>query len=120
MQEPKTGVRHALTDIHGVHLLYVAEIVPPAETAVEAFESRFIPEIGNQSQTEKQESNGGDIEMAMLKGHIQLATFTGLKKDVNYTIKVRTVVNGKTICHVREEIKTDAENLPTETQEAPV
>ena len=58
--------------------------------------------------------------MTMLKGHIKLATFTGLKKDVDYTIKVRTVVNGKTICHVREEIKTDAENLPTETQEAPV
>jgi len=116
-QEPKTGVRHALTDIHGVHLLYIAEIVPPAETAVEAFESTFIPE--SQSQTEKS-ANGIDIEMDMLKGHIQLATFTGLKKDVNYTIKVRTVVNGKTICHVREQIKTDAENLPTETQEAPV
>ena len=53
--------------------------------------------------------------MTMMKGHIKLATFTGLKKDVDYTIKVRTVVNGKTICHVREEIKTDAENLPTET-----
>ena len=110
-------MRHALTDIHGVHLLYIAEIVPPAETAVEAFESTFIPE--SQSQTEKS-ANGIDIEMDMLKGHIQLATFTGLKKDVNYTIKVRTVVNGKTICHVREQIKTDAENLPTETQEAPV
>ena len=92
-------------------MVYVAEIVPPAETRLVAVESRFIP---SQSQTEKR-SNGGDTKMTMLKGHIKLATFTGLKKDVDYTIKVRTVVNGKTICHVREEIKTDAENLPTET-----
>merc|ERR1712106_862885 len=43
-QEPKTGVRAALDDIHGVHLLYVAEIVPPAKTAVEAFDSMYVPE----------------------------------------------------------------------------
>ena len=32
-------MRAALADIHGVHLMYVAEIVPPVETAVVAFES---------------------------------------------------------------------------------
>ena len=33
-------------DIRGVRLMYVAEIVPPAKTAVEAFESKYIPEEG--------------------------------------------------------------------------
>ena len=105
-QEPKTGVRSALSDIHGVHLMYVAEIVPPAKTAVEAFESKYIAE--------------NECEVGGLKGFIQRACFTGLKKDVNYCVKVRTVVNGKTICQVSEDIAKDQENLPTETQEAPI
>ena len=99
--------------------MYVAEIVPPAETAVEAFESRYIPETENQDN-EKQQNGKGDIEMAPLKGFVQRASFTGLKKDTKYTVKVRTVVNGKTICQVSEEIGENAENLPTETQEAPM
>ena len=37
-------MRAALADIHGVHLMYVAEIVPPAETAVVAFEGSFVPD----------------------------------------------------------------------------
>ena len=111
-------MRAALTDIHGVHLMYVAEIVPPAESAVEAFESRFVPE--DSQEVEKSNDGAGDIEMAPLRGFIQRAKFSGLKKDVKYTIKVRTVVNGKTICQVSAEIKEDAEDLPTETKEAPV
>ena len=117
-QEPKTGVRSALSDIHGVHLMYVAEIVPPAKTAVEAFESKYIPE--NECEVGEKENCAEDIEMAPLKGFIQRACFTGLKKDVNYCVKVRTVVNGKTICQVSEDIAKDQENLPTETQEAPI
>ena len=34
-------MRAALGDISGVHLMYVAEIVPPVKTAVEAFESKY-------------------------------------------------------------------------------
>ena len=101
--------------------MYVAEIVPPAESAVEAFESRFVPEDSQEVEKSNEDNNGaGDIEMAPLKGFIQRARFEGLKKDCKYTIKVRTVVNGKTICQVSAEIKEDAENLPTETKEAPV
>ena len=37
-------MRAALADIHGVHLMYVAEIVPLAETAVVAFEGSFVPD----------------------------------------------------------------------------
>jgi len=119
-QEPKSGVRAALTDIHGVHLMYVAEIVPPAETAVEAFESKFVPDE-ECNENEKAANNcGGDIEMAPLKGFIQRASFSGLKKEGKYTIKIRTVVNGKTICSTSEDIGDEAESMPTETQEAPV
>ena len=116
-QEPRSGVRAALGDIHGVHLMYVAEIVPAAETAVVAFEGGFVPE------SEGQESNGGasgDMEMSPLRGSIQRASFRGLKSEGTYTVKVRTVVNGKTICQVAAEIKEDKEDMPTETKEAPV
>merc|ERR1712106_865535 len=43
-QEPKSGVRACLADLPGVHLTYVAEIIPPAATAVEAFESKYVEE----------------------------------------------------------------------------
>ena len=108
-------MRAALGDIHGVHLMYVAEIVPPAETAVVAFEGGFVPD--------SEETNGGasgDIEMSPLRGSIQRASFRGLKSEGTYTVKVRTVVNGKTICQVAAEIKEDKEDMPTETKEAPV
>lgn len=107
-------MRAALADIHGVHLMYVAEIVPAAETAVVAFEGSFVPE------SEGQEASTGDVEMSPLRGSIQRASFRGLKKDGTYTVKVRTVVNGKTICQVSAEIKEDKEDMPTETKEAPV
>ena len=37
-------MRAALADIPGVHLMYVAEILPPVETAVVAFEGSFVPD----------------------------------------------------------------------------
>ena len=37
-------MRAALADIPDVHLMYVAEIVPPVETAVVAFEGSFVPD----------------------------------------------------------------------------
>ena len=98
-------MRAALGDISGVHLMYVAEIVPPVKTAVEAFESKYIPEEGELA----------DIEMAPLNCFIQRACFHGLKKDVQYTIKISTVVNGKTICQVSEDIEDHHEKLPEDT-----
>ena len=92
--------------------MYVAEICPAAKTAVEAFESKYIPE--NECEGGEKDNCAGDIEMAPLRGFIQRASFTGLKKDVKYTVKVRT------ICQVSEDIEKDQENMPTETQEAPM
>ena len=51
-------MRAALADIHGVHLMYVAEIVPPAETAVVAFEGSFVPD------TESEVSSAVDSQSA--------------------------------------------------------
>jgi len=42
---------------------------------------------------------------------IQAAVFTGLKPEVAYTIKVSTVVNGRTIAMVKQEL------APTLTKE---
>ena len=101
----QTQYEMKIPDLSGVHLMYVAEIVPPAKTAVEAFESKYIPEEGDHEN---------DIEMAPLRGFIQRACFSGLKKDVHYALLVSTVVNGKTICQVSEDIEDVHEELPPE------
>ena len=61
LKEPTSGVRACLANLPGVHLMYVAEIIPPAATAGEAYESKyvedgmdnngFIPTDGNTKDT---------------------------------------------------------------------
>ena len=94
-------------DIRGVHLMYMPEIVPLAKSAVEAFERKYIPDEGELKD---------DIEMAPLRGFIQRACFHGLNKDVYYTMKVSTVVNGKTICQVSEDIQDYHQKLPEDAE----
>jgi len=109
--EPSTGVRAALSRLPGVNLIYIAEICPPADSAVEGFEF-------------KQESDGedtvveekGDLEMCVLHSRgVQVAVFEGLKQDINYKIKVSTVVNGRTISTAHQEVTKEQERLPVET-----
>jgi len=105
--EPKTGVRYALNDIPGVHLMYMAEISPPADTDVVAFDKSYI-------EDDNQGENTADVEMAPLVGFVQKACFAGLKKDETYTLKVSTVLNGRTIAHVQQEIERKHERLPVD------
>ena len=83
--------------------MYVAEIVPPAETTVEAFKSMYI--------AEEKEANG-DTKLIPVTGFIKRACFHGLKTNIQYRIKISTIVNGKTICQVAEEIEDYHEKLP--------
>lgn len=108
--EPKTGVRVALADISGVHLMYLAEIIPPADTAVEAFETVVDEE------EEDTENLAKDMEMAPLavSGNVQRASFWGLKKDQKYTMKVSTVLNGRTISQISQDIEEYHEKLPVD------
>jgi len=105
--EPTTGRRAALLDFNGVHMMYVAELDPPAETCVEIFESRFVPELHRQNSAPSEK----------VKGFIQQARFEGLQKDTPYKIKVNTVVNGKTICQIIENVKTDLGNMGSNDDE---
>jgi len=116
-QEPKSGVRASLADLPGVHLTYVAEIIPPAATAVEVFESKYVEEGQENRGFVSLDGKTKDMEFGMLKGHIQRACFEGLKKNIDYSIKVSTVVNGKTISEVCEDIEEEHENLPVEVNE---
>lgn len=116
-QEPKTGVRACLSNLPGVHLMYVAEIIPPAATAVEAFESKFIDEGNDNKGFVAVEGKSEALEFGLLRGNIQRACFEGLRKDVDYSVKVSTVVNGKTISEVCEDIIEEHEELPTENNE---
>ena len=102
-KKPKTGVRAALARIPGVKLMYVAEIVPPAETAVEAFKSMHIS---------KEEEPNEDPKLVPMTGFVKRASCHGLKTNIQYRIKISTIVNGKTICQVAEEIEDYNEKLP--------
>lgn len=117
-QEPKSGVRACLADLPGVHLMYVAEIIPPAATAVEAFESKYVLEGGveNGSFSHIDEAKK-DVELGKRRSHIQRACFEGLKKNVDYSMKISTVVNGRTISEVCEDIEEEHEVLPDDTEE---
>jgi len=112
-QEPKTGVRAALANLPGVNLFYIAEICPPADSAVEGFEFKTVQD----RQTLNGKEAGDGIEMTNIATlladdiGIQAAVFTGLKPEVAYTIKVSTVVNGRTIAMVKQEL------APTLTKE---
>ena len=61
-------MRSVLGNLYGVHLIYVAEIIPPVKTAVAAFETQYMAE-GEESGSKE------DIEMAPLSGFIQRANF---------------------------------------------
>jgi len=104
-QEPKTGVRAALHRTRGVHLMYVAEIVPPCDTAVKAFE---LQEKKNGKV--KVTKDGEEIDVTEVV--VQAATFTGLKDDVDYEMKVSTVINGRTISQVSQAVKCIHETVP--------
>ena len=97
--------------------MYVAEIIPPAATAVEAFDSTYVDEGNDNKGFNQIEGGKKDIECGMLKGHIQRACFEGLKKNIDYSVKVSTVVNGKTISEVCEDIEEEHEIIPEETDE---
>jgi len=117
-KEPKSGVRASLAALPHVHLMYVAEIIPPAATAVATFESKYVEEgLDNSGFTPSLDGKQKDIEFGILKGYIQRACFEGLKKDVDYSVKVSTVVNGKTISEVCEDIEEEHERLPEQTNE---
>ena len=116
-KEPKSGVRACLAHLPGVNLMYVAEIIPPAATAVEVFESKYVEEALDTNRFIPTDGNSKDIECGMLKGHIQRASFEGLRKDVDYSVKVSTVVNGKTISEVCEDIEEEHEGKLEETDE---
>jgi len=85
----------------------MAEISPPADTDVVAFDKSYI-------EDDNQGENTGDVEMAPLVGFVQKACFAGLKKDETYTLKVSTVLNGRTIAHVQQEIERKHERLPVD------
>ena len=107
-----------MSNLPGVNLMYVAEIIPPVATTVKAFESKFIDEGNNNEGFVTDEGKSEASEFGILKRHIQCACFEGLKKDVDYSIKVSTVVNGKTISEVSQDIIEEHEELPTENEDA--
>ena len=111
-------MRACLADLPGVHLMYVAEIIPPAATAVEAFESKYVLEGGveNGSFSHIDEAKK-DIELGKRRSHVQRACFEGLKKNVDYSMKISTVVNGRTISEVCQDIEEEHEILPEEAEE---
>ena len=110
-------MRGSLANLPGVHLTYVAEIIPPSATALEEFESKYVEEGQENKGFISMDGKSKDIEFGILKRHIQRVFFEGLKKSVDYSIKVSTVVNGKTISEVCEDIEEGHEDLPEKVDE---
>ena len=69
-------------------VIYIAELEPKAKTAVE----QMRPAV----QAEEDE-----LESCQLR-----ATFRSLDEDTNYTVTIKTLINGKAMCSFKKEFKT--------------
>lgn len=67
---------------------YIAELEPKAKTAVEQMRPR-----GHLEQNE--------LEACQLR-----AIFRALDKDTNYTVTIKTLINGRVMCSFKKEFKT--------------
>ena len=85
MKDQTSVVRAALSDIPGVHLIYVAEISPPCDSSVKTleFETELASEVRNTVVGE-----AGDVELEKLNKKPGEAKFTGLKDDQEYQVRV--------------------------------
>ena len=84
----------ALDDINGVEIVYLAKICPPTEgQSVQLVENVLEEVILPDSETEK--------KMRKISCAGKRATFTELQEGVKYSIKITTMVNGKSLCQVK-------------------
>ena len=53
---------------------------------------------------DEKSSGNNDFEMTSLRGAVQKARFPGLKRGEAYTVKISTIINGKTVCLVSADV----------------
>ena len=87
--------------IPGVDLMYIAEIVPAADSSAEILEP---------SPNYDEKKKAGDEEEAHLVKKTLRTTFRGLYKGVGYSFNIRTVVNGRMICQQVQQRRTCLQN----------
>ena len=73
---------------------YIAELEPKAKTAIE--QMRPV-----QVKDERPVQVQDELEPSQLR-----ATFLSLNKDTNYTVTVKTLINGNAMCSFKKEFKT--------------
>jgi len=86
-----------------VELIYLIEILPPVKA-----NSVQIEEPGNKgANVTKVDARDGDTEMQSLKsnGGKFSKTFEGMKREEKYTVRVSTVINGRTIARKGQVLK---------------
>ena len=66
---------------------YIAELEPKAKTSVEQMRPVQVEE--------------DELESCQLR-----ATFRSLDEDTNYTVTIKTLINGKAMCSFKKEFKT--------------
>ena len=81
--------------IPGVDLMFIAEIVPPADSSAE------ILEPGNMYDGDKLDEE----ETPLVKNTLR-TTFTGLLIGKGYSFNIRTIVNGQMICQQTQQRTT--------------
>ena len=87
VQEPETKLMKNLKSLRkSAKVTYIAELEPKAKTAVEQLRPVQVAD---------------ELEPCQLR-----ATFWSLDKDTNYTVTIKTLINGKAMCSFKKEFKT--------------
>ena len=87
LQEPETQLMKNLKNLRkAAKVTYIAELEPKAKTAVEQLRPVQV---------------GDKLEPGQLR-----ATFRSLDKDENYTVTIKTLINGKAMCSFKKEFTT--------------
>ena len=87
VQEPETELMKSLKNLReAAKVTYIAELEPKAKTAVEQMRPVQVEDEADPCQLR--------------------ATFRSLDKDTNYTVTIKTLINGKAMCSFKKEYKT--------------
>ena len=99
VQEPGTELMRNLKSLRKeAKVIYIAELEPKARTAIEQLRPIQVPD---ELEPGKPQATPSHFEPTQLR-----ATFLSLDKDTNYTVTVKTLIDGRAMCSFKKEFKT--------------
>ena len=99
VQEPGTELMRNLKSLRKeAKVIYIAELEPKARTAIEQLRPF---QVADELEPGKLRATPSHVEPSQLR-----ATFLSLDKDTNYTVTVKTLIDGRAMCSFKKEFKT--------------